>query len=125
MIWIKFGSWCHKAGSLFVYDRVYTNSGKPTPIVVVHFRHVGAPPLDKTSKLNNDTLGEFVCEIIEHFEDFLDVKGIKLDTSEKQEAIDDGAEPESIANIYGTDYGLLQFDIKGSLERWGLIESVR
>lgn len=46
MIWIKFGSWCHKVGNLFIYDRVYTNSGKPTPIVVVRFRHVGAPPWD-------------------------------------------------------------------------------
>ena len=54
MIWIKFGSWCHKAGSLFVYDRVYTNSGKPTPIVVVHFRHVGAPPWDKENFIEGE-----------------------------------------------------------------------
>ena len=44
MILIRFGLWCSKADNLFVYDRVYTNKGKPTPIVVVHFRHVGAPP---------------------------------------------------------------------------------
>lgn len=42
---IYFGLWCHKAGNLFTYDRVYLNNGKPTPIVIVHFRHVGEPPL--------------------------------------------------------------------------------
>lgn len=46
MIWIRFGTWCYAADNLFVYERVYTNKGRPTPIVIVHFRHVGAPPWD-------------------------------------------------------------------------------
>lgn len=74
-----------------------------------------------TNKLDPDTLGEFVCEIIEHFENFLDAKGIELDNPEKQEAIDAGEEEDSIANIYGTDYGWLQSDIEGSLKNWGLM----
>ena len=74
------------------------------------------------SKLNNDTQQKFICEIIEHFENFLDAKGIELDNPEKQEAIDTGEEEDSIANIYGTDYGWLQSDIEGSLKSWGLIE---
>ena len=74
------------------------------------------------SKLNQDTLGEFICEIVEHFEDFLDAKGIKLENPEKQEAIEDGEDPESICNIYGTDYGMLYVLIEGSLNYWELIE---
>ena len=46
MILIRLGSWCSKADNLLVYDRVYTNKGTPTPIVAVHFRHVGEPPQD-------------------------------------------------------------------------------
>lgn len=38
---IKFGTWSHKAGCLFTYDRVFTNTMKPTPICIMHFRHVG------------------------------------------------------------------------------------
>ena len=73
-------------------------------------------------KLNIDTQQQFICEIIEHFENFLDMKGIELDNPEKQEAIDAGENEDSIANIYGTDYGWLQSDIKGSLKSWELIE---
>lgn len=73
-------------------------------------------------KLNLDTQQEFICEIIEHFENFLDMKGIELDNPEKQEAVDAGEEEDSICNIYGTDYGWLQSDIEGSLKSWGLIK---
>lgn len=73
-------------------------------------------------KLNIDTQQQFICEIIEHFENFLDAKGIELDNPEKQEAIDAGEDEDSIANIYGTDYGWLQSDIEGSLKSWELIE---
>ena len=44
MLIIMFGTWCHKAGYLFLYDRIYTNTGKWTPIVVVRFRHCGKSP---------------------------------------------------------------------------------
>lgn len=73
-------------------------------------------------KLNLDTQQEFICEIIEHFENFLDAKGIELDNPEKQEAITNGQDEDIICNIYGTDYGWLQSDIEGSLKSWGLIK---
>jgi len=73
-------------------------------------------------KLNIDTQQQFIGEIIEHFENFLDAKGIELDNPEKQEAIGAGEDEDSIANIYGTDYGWLQSDIEGSLKSWGFIE---
>lgn len=57
-------------------------------------------------RLNLETQQKFICEIIEHFENFLDMKGIELDNPEKQEAIDAGKEKDSIANIYGTEISL-------------------
>ena len=72
-------------------------------------------------KLNQDNMQEFIYEIIEHFEEFLDAKGIELDNPEKQEAIDNDEDAESLANIYGTDYGWLQSEIESSLKFWELI----
>lgn len=72
-------------------------------------------------KLNQDNTQEFICEIIEHFEDFLEEKGITIENREKQEAIDDGEDPESICNIYGSDYGNLASEIELSLKFWELI----
>ena len=74
------------------------------------------------AKLNRDTMQEFICEIIEHFEVFLVAKGIELDNPEKQEAIKAGEfDEDSICNIYGTDYAWLQSDIEASLKWWKLI----
>lgn len=64
----------------------------------------------------------FICEVIQIFEDFLDMKGIELENSEKEEAIEDGQDEDSIANIYGTDYGWLQSDLEGTLEQWNLVK---
>lgn len=73
-------------------------------------------------KLNHDNMQEFICEIIKHFEDFLDAKGIELDNPEKHEAIAAGElDEDSIGNIYGTDYGWLQYEIEASLKFWELI----
>ena len=41
---IMFGKWSHKAGYVFLYDRVFTNTGKALPICIIHFRHVGESP---------------------------------------------------------------------------------
>lgn len=41
---VMFGKWCSKAKKWFLYDRVYTNTGKWTPICVMRFRHVGRMP---------------------------------------------------------------------------------
>lgn len=45
MLILKLGKWCHKAGYLFCYDRIYTNTGKWTPLCLMRFRHVGEQPL--------------------------------------------------------------------------------
>lgn len=72
-------------------------------------------------KLNRDNMQEFICDVIETFEDFLEEKGITIENPEKQEAINDGEDPESFANIYGTDYGWLQSELEESLKFWELI----
>ena len=46
-----------------------------------------------------------IIDIIEVFEDFLEEKGVTIDNPEIEEAIADGEDPESVAIIYGSDYG--------------------
>ena len=79
---------------------------------------------NRMSKLNPNTVQELICEIIEHFEDFLDSTGIELDNPEKREAIASGQEEDTICNIYGTDYGWLQSDIEGTLWNYGLLPDI-
>lgn len=78
---------------------------------------------DHTEKvINRMELPEFIGQIIDIFEDFLEEKGVALENPEKQEAVDDGTDPDSIAIIYGTDYGALQDDLETMLRNWELIK---
>lgn len=61
--------------------------------------------------ISENEISEFTGQMIDIFEDFLDEKKIKLENSEKEQS--DGA-----ANIYGTDYGILQTDIENILYNW-------
>lgn len=61
----------------------------------------------------NDKM-EFIGQIIDVFEDFLDEKKIAVPNEEN-------AESESPANIYGTDYGVLQSGIEEILRNWHII----
>ena len=63
---------------------------------------------------------EFIGQIIDIFEDFLDDRGIVLDNPERDE--DEDLNPEEAANIFGSDYGDLQSEIEDTLENWGIIE---
>ena len=74
-----------------------------------------------TNKLTTDSLMEFVGQIIDIFEDFLESKNINIENPEKQEAVSDGEDPESICIIYGTDYGDLQSQIEETLYNWNII----
>ena len=77
-----------------------------------------------TSKVKREDLTEFVGQILDIFEDFLAEKGIEIENEEKQEAIEDGEDPESICILYGTDYGMLQTEIEKTLVAWELAEEV-
>lgn len=75
----------------------------------------------KDSLLKNENKQEFVAQLIENVESFLENKGVILENLEKQEAIDDGEEPDCIANIYGSDYGELQTGFEDIMENWKLV----
>ena len=75
-----------------------------------------------TTKITTEELPRVVAEFIETFETFLDVRGIKIQNPEKDEAIADGEDEESIATIYGSDYGELQTGIEQILMGWNLAE---
>ena len=68
--------------------------------------------------LRRDDVPEFVGQIIDIFEDFLDDRGVVLDNPERNE--DPNVDPGNTANIYGTDYGELQDAIEETLVNWGL-----
>lgn len=59
---------------------------------------------------------EFIGQIIDIFEDFLDEKGIVIVNPERDE--DD---EEMAANIYGSDYDRLSDEITDTLKRWNVI----
>lgn len=61
----------------------------------------------------NDT-PEFLGRIIDIFEDFLEEKGIDIDNPEKEDNDD-------AAIIYGSDYGILQDQLKDLMKAWGII----
>lgn len=60
---------------------------------------------------------EFIGQIIDIFEDFLDEKKIKIPNEEREDEEDD----DSFANIYGEDYFALEEKIKETLINWGVI----
>ena len=67
--------------------------------------------MNKNNKLSKN---DFVANIIEAFEEFLESKGVVLDNSEKDD-------PDNQANIYGTDYGDLQTEIETILDNYGIV----
>ena len=57
---------------------------------------------------------EFLGRIIDIFEDFLEEKGVDIDNPEKEENDD-------AAIIYGSDYGILQDQLKDLMKAWRII----
>lgn len=78
--------------------------------------------MKKNYPIKKDDLAEFVGQMIDAFEDLLAEKGITLDNPEIQEAIDDGADPDELAIIYGSDYDYLQNRIEETVFNWKLAE---
>ena len=58
---------------------------------------------------------EFIGQIIDIFEDFLEERGIVLPNEER------GQDPDNAAIIYGTDYGQLQDELAGMMVGWDLM----
>lgn len=74
--------------------------------------------------LTEETLPEFIASIIDNFESFLDEKHITLKNSEKEDAEQDGVDPDEIANIYGSDYGTIQTGLEDILVKWSSANNV-
>ena len=70
--------------------------------------------------INKNNKEEFIGQIIDLFEDFLDEKNVKISNSE---AVEDGEENAAI--IYGNDYDTLHDQIQGVLENWNIIPEDR
>lgn len=66
--------------------------------------------------INKNNKEEFIGQIIDLFEDFLDEKNVKISNPE---AVEDGEENATI--IYGGDYDTLHDQIQGVLENWDII----
>lgn len=64
-------------------------------------------------KISPADQSEFIGQVIEIFEDFLEEKGISLENDEK-------AEDPYAAIIYGSDYGSLQSKLESLLINWQL-----
>lgn len=59
---------------------------------------------------------EFIGQIIDIFEDFLEEKGIEIQNDEKEDS-------ENPAIIYGTDYGDLSDNIENMMISWGVLKT--
>ena len=68
--------------------------------------------------IDTNDLPEFIGQIIDIFEDFLDEKGVILENEERD--CDPDLDPEFAANIYGSDYDQLQDEIRRTLEHWNI-----
>ena len=71
--------------------------------------------------INENDRPEFLGQIMDVFEDFLEERGISLKNEEKGELSSAGEDSEQEAIIYGTDYDQLQVRIELLLESWGLV----
>ena len=65
--------------------------------------------------INVKDLPEYIGQIIDLFEDFLEEKGVEIENDERDE--DDYA-----AIIYGTDYGYLQDSLEQIMRNWGQVK---
>ena len=64
---------------------------------------------------------EFIGLIIDIFEDFLEERDVTLNNPEVGEAIESGDDPESLAIIYGSDYGDLENRLESLMKAWKII----
>lgn len=83
----------------------------------IDLRHVKIKPLclpPESIKIDIDEneRAEFIGQLIDVFEDFLEEKGINIPNEEKEDSDDP-------AILYGSDYGYLESEIMDTLVNWG------
>ena len=70
--------------------------------------------------INQNDKSELIGGIIDIFEDFLDKKGVTLESLEESDEMElDGG---TNANIYGTDYDSISDSLESLLRSWKVIE---
>lgn len=72
----------------------------------------------KATPVSQKDAPEFIGQIIDVFEDFLESRHINIPNPEKT-YLENAADDPVI--IYGTDYGDLQNMLKDMLENWGIV----
>lgn len=66
--------------------------------------------------LNENTTPEFIGQIVDIIEDKLTELKVELPTDEKEQALEDGENPEEIAILYGRDYDIIGDEVRYVLE---------
>lgn len=75
-------------------------------------------------KIKTEDIPEFVGEIIDIFEDFLDDKNVKIPKSEedKRLAMENDVEDIDFIKIYGSDYDNLSSKLNMLLKMWNIVK---
>ena len=73
--------------------------------------------LSKYPPVDDDERCEFIGQIIDIFEDFLEEKGIEIPNPERP-----ADDEENGAIIYGSDYGILQDDLEQMMRAWKILK---
>ncbi len=75
------------------------------------------------TKLNLDSKSEFVGQIVDLFEDYLDANNIRLKNTDREDAIAEGdIEPEEAAIIYGDHYDIIGDTVANDIETYSLMD---
>ena len=72
--------------------------------------------------VSKNNVPEFLGQIIDIFEDFLAERGVMLQNEERLSAMEQDNQ-DTVAIIYGSDYGSLQDDLTCMLASWDVIET--
>lgn len=79
--------------------------------------------MSKVNPISRENLTEFIGQILDVFEDYLEEKEISILNEDRKAAIETGEDPEDLCILYGTDYGELQSGIEEILFHWNLVET--
>ena len=73
-------------------------------------------------KIPAEEKAEIIGQIMDVFEDFLDEKGIKIPSSEKEKRKQDPDWEDNEAILYGEDYSRIAEELENMFINWGLME---
>lgn len=74
-------------------------------------------------KITKEDRKEFIGQVIDIFEDFLDEKGIVIPNEDRD--VDPDLDPEGSTNIYGNDYNSIKDKLEKLFINWSVLEDER